>query len=338
MDILLALPLIGLSLLAAVLPAVLYSVVIWWLDRYEKEPWGLLAATFVWGAVPAIFLSLTAELVLGIPFYAVFDEAVGQVIEGSAIAPAVEEIAKGFAIFLIFLIFRREFDGVMDGIVYGALVGFGFGMTENVIYFLGGLIEGGAMGLVMIIFLRTMVFGLNHGLFSSITGIGFGYASIAAKPWQRWLAPLMALGTAVLFHAVHNTFTSLGVELCWPILISILSDWGGVFVIMVIIFLAWDREKKLIVQELSSEMDAGILSQADYEIVASYWGRVTAQWRALSKYGFSQARKLRKLHQLATELAFRKRRLHILGQEGRGEAEITRLREKIKDLRSEVVY
>lgn len=334
MDILLVLLVTMLSILAAVLPAVLYSLVIWWFDKYEKEPWGLLVVTFVWGAIPAIFMSLMAEFLLGIPFSAVFGDAVGQVIQRSAIAPIVEEVIKGFTIFLIFLIFRREFDGLLDGIVYGALVGFGFGMTENMFYFLGGFREGGAMGWVMVIFLRTMIFGLNHGLFSSITGIGFGYASIANRAWQRWLAPLLALCGAILFHAMHNTFSSLAGELSWPILISLLNDWCGVLIILLIIFLSWDREKRWIVQELSSEVDAGVLSQADYEIVASYWGRIAAQWRAFSRYGLRQARKSRKLHELATELAFKKHRLHVMGDEVRGEAaETTLLREEIKDLR-----
>jgi len=336
-DIISGLLLIIFSILAAFVPAVLYSLVIWWFDKYEKEPWGLLMVTFIWGAIPAIVLSLLAEILFGIPFSAVFGDAVGQVIQGSAIAPVVEEVVKGFAIFLVFLIFRKEFDGLLDGIVYGALVGFGFGMTENIFFFLGGFTEGGVAGWVMVVFLRTVIFGLNHGLFSSITGLGFGYASIGSKPWQRWLAPPLALGGAIIAHVVHNTFTGLATVLCWPILISVLSDWGGVLIMLLIIFLSWRQEKRWIVQELSGEMEAGILSQADYETIASYWRRTSTQWRAFSRHGLRQARKLRKLHQLATELAFKKHRLHVSGNQEKGEAEISRLREEIKDLRAQVV-
>jgi RsiW-degrading membrane proteinase PrsW (M82 family) len=337
MDILLALLLLIVSILAAVVPAVVYSLIVWWLDKYEKEPWGLLAVTFIWGAMPAVFLALVAEILFGIPFSVVFGEAVEQVIQGSAVAPIVEEVVKGLAVFFIFLIFRAEFDGPLDGIVYGALVGFGFGMTENIFYFLGGFVEGGAVHWLMVIFMRTILFGLNHGLFTSITGLGFGYASIADTAWKRWLAPPLALGGAIIVHAVHNTFTGLAVELCWPILISLLSDWGGVIIIALMVFLTWDREKRWIVQELKSEIDEGIISQADYEIVASYSRRVATQWGTLSKHGLRQARKVRKLHQLITELAFKKHRLRALGDTGRAEAEIARLREKIKDLRAQVI-
>lgn len=194
------------------------------------------------------------------------------------------------------------------------------------------------MGWVTVIFQRTVIFGLNHGLFGSITGAGFGYASIATKAWKRWLAPLLALGGAMLLHAVHNTFTSLAAELSWPILISLLSDWGGVLIVLLIIFLSWDREKSWIVQELSSETDAGILSQADYEIVGSYWRRIAAQWRAFSEDGFRQARKSRKLHQLATELAFKKHRLRDLGDTGRVEAEALGFKEEIEGLRTQIAH
>ncbi len=324
------------SLLAAVVPAVIYSLIVWWVDRYEKEPWGLLAVTFIWGAIPAVFMSLVAELILGISFSAVFGDAVGQVIQGSAVAPVVEEVVKGLAVFSVFLVFRSEFDGLLDGIVYGALVGFGFGMTENIGYFLGSLAQEGAADWVMVVLVRTMIFGLNHGLFTSITGLGFGYSSLADTAWERWLAPLLALGGAISVHAVHNTFTSLGGELCWPILISMLTDWGGVLIILLVVFLAWDREKRWIVQELSSEKESGVLSRADYRIVASYWSRISAQWRAFSRHGLSHARMLRRLHQLATELAFAKHQLRVSGRRPPNDREITRLREEIEDLSAQI--
>ena len=37
---------------------------------------------------------------------------------------------------LLFLLVRNEFDNVLDGVVYGAVIGFGFAMTENTLYFI----------------------------------------------------------------------------------------------------------------------------------------------------------------------------------------------------------
>jgi RsiW-degrading membrane proteinase PrsW (M82 family) len=333
-EVLLYLALALLTVLAAVAPAVLYSLVVWWLDRYEKEPWGLLAATFFWGAMPAIFLSLTAEFVLGVPFSGLLGETAAELIQGSLVAPVVEELVKGIAILLVFLIFRSEFDGLLDGIVYGALVGFGFAMTENGLYFLGALLEGDAATWLMVVFVRTLVFGLNHGLFSAIVGMGFGYAAVATRRWERWLAPVVALGAAIVVHSVHNFSTSMASELCWPFLISLVNDWGGVIVIFLIVLLSWDRERRWITQELWDEVSAGTLSQDEYDTAVSYTRRVATQWGALSRYGLREARRVGRLNQLATELAFAKHRFRASTDDTSTKEAISRLRGEIRTLRA----
>jgi RsiW-degrading membrane proteinase PrsW (M82 family) len=325
-----------LTILASVGPAVAYSLLVWWLDRYEKEPWGLLAATFVWGALPAVFLSLVAEFIMGVPFSGLLGDGAADLVQGSVVAPIVEESVKGLAILMIFLVFRREFDGVLDGIVYGALVGFGFAMTENAFYFLGALLEGGVASWVTLVFVRTLVFGLNHGLFSGIVGAGLGYAAIADDTWKRWLAPVLALMAAIAVHAVHNLSTILGSELCWPILISLVNDWGGVIVLGAIVFLAWGRERRWITAELGEEVVAGTLSQQEYDIAASYVGRIGAQWRALSGDGMKAARQIRRLYQLLTELAFAKRRLRSSSGDEMGERIVSRLRDEIGAMKQQI--
>ena len=336
MEVLYYLALIILAIVAAVAPAVFFSLIVWWLDRYEKEPWGLLAATFIWGAIPAIALSLIAELVIGVPFAAFLGEGSAEVAAGSVVAPVVEEFVKALAILAIFLIFRWEFDGVLDGIVYGALVGFGFAMTENCLYLLGALAEGGVVAWVALAFVRTMVFGLNHGLFSGIVGMGFGYASMTASAVRRWLAPVIALGVAISVHAVHNISTALASELCWPLAISLLSDWGGVAILVIIVFLSWNRERRCITEELASEVTAGVLSQQVYDTASSYTSRVSAQWKALVSYGVSRAWQVRKLHQRVSELAFAKRRLQRLPGDKVGERTVSRFREQIKALQEQL--
>jgi hypothetical protein len=249
----------------------------------------------------------------------------------------VEEVVKGLAVFLLFLIFRWEFDGLLDGIVYGALVGFGFGMTENLLYYLAGFLEGGAGNWLMVVFSRTMIFGLNHAMFTSMTGVGFGYASIATNACSRWLAPLLGLAGAILAHSVHNVSTHLARDLCWPVVISVANAWGGVLVILAIVFLSWDRESRCIREELGDEVGVGTISRGDYETLPSYWRRVAVQRRTLSRHGLREARLVRRYHQLATELAFTKRRLRSADASARGVTDVTRLREQIKAVRAEIL-
>lgn len=326
---------ITLSALAAFVPTVIYTWAIWWFDRYEKEPLWLLLVTFLWGAVPAVVISFVVEIAFGLPL-SVLGEVLAGVVETSAVAPVVEEGAKGLALFGLWLAFQREFDGVLDGIIYGALVGFGFAMTENFLYFAGTFMKEGWGAWAMVVLLRAVVFGLNHAFFTSITGAALGYARLATATWQRVLMPLLGLATATFFHAVHNLFTSLVHFTCFGLLISLLSDWGGVFVILVVMLLAWRQEKGWIRQELDEEVSGGILSSVAYEMVSSYRRRLAAQWRVLEQQGWRKMRLLSHYSHLATELAFRKHRWRTLGDEGRNVAEIAHFREKLLLLSGEV--
>ena len=116
------------AILAAAIPTAIYGMLVWWLDRYEKEPPWLIAAAFLWGSLPAIGLALLFELGLQIPLAR---SPIGPDLAAWGLAPLVEEPVKALALVGLFLLARREFDGPLDGIVYGSLVGFGFSMTEN---------------------------------------------------------------------------------------------------------------------------------------------------------------------------------------------------------------
>ena len=56
-----------LSVLATLVPSLITIVILWWLDRYEKEPIWLLSVIFLWGAVPTIILSLIFQILFDIP-------------------------------------------------------------------------------------------------------------------------------------------------------------------------------------------------------------------------------------------------------------------------------
>ncbi len=326
-----------LSLLAGVIPTAIYAAVIWWFDRYEKEPLWLLGVTFLWGAIPAILLSLIVELILGIPVSVLGEGLLTDVVESGGVAPVVEEIAKATALLGLFLFLRREFDNVLDGIIYGALVGFGFAMTENVLYFLGSLFTEGWAEWGIVVFLRAVVFGLNHAFFTSLTGAALGFARLSRLAWEKWLVPPFGLGLAIGFHAIHNVGASLAELNCLTFLFSLFTDWGGVLIVFVVILLAAQQEKKWITQELEEEVARGILSQADYVLTVSYRQRFVARWEALMGWSWQRWRQLGRLFHLATELAFKKYQLRTAGDGEDTRATIARLRSQIVALRGEMV-
>ncbi|MFL7793799.1 MAG: hypothetical protein AB8I69_16770, partial [Anaerolineae bacterium] len=56
-----------LAVSAAVVPSLIYIGVLYWVDRYEKEPKRLLATAFLWGAIPAVLMALVVELFFSLP-------------------------------------------------------------------------------------------------------------------------------------------------------------------------------------------------------------------------------------------------------------------------------
>src|SRR5207247_10666817 len=73
-------------------PTLLYAVLLWWLDRYEKEPLPLLLVAFLWGAVPAVVLAVILELGLGFTLeQVILTDQAREIAEASLIAPIVED-------------------------------------------------------------------------------------------------------------------------------------------------------------------------------------------------------------------------------------------------------
>ncbi len=184
------LPVIVASVLAALVPTALYTLLVWWADRHEREPLPLLLAVFFWGAVPATAVALALEgpsqtipqVYEGITRGAILSSALG--------VPIIEEVVKALALLAVVTLASREFDGVLDGIVYGAVVGFGFAMTENIFYFIGAYGEQGWSWWAAVVGLRAVIFGFNHAVFTACTGIGFGLAVLSRRRAWRWLFPL----------------------------------------------------------------------------------------------------------------------------------------------------
>ena len=108
------------------------------------------------------------------------------------VAPWVEEAAKGAAVLLVLLFRRREFDGVVDGIVLAGLSGLGFAFTENVLYFGRAFLAGQEQSLTTGFFavgftfvLRGVLSPFAHPLFTAMTGIGLGIAARTNNPTTR---------------------------------------------------------------------------------------------------------------------------------------------------------
>jgi len=322
------------SVIAGIVPTIGYVLLVWLVDRYEKEPARLLVVTFVWGAIPAVILSLIFETILHIPL-----DALGvatDFVSSSIIAPLVEETVKALALWGLYLFIKAEFDDVLDGLVYGALIGLGFGMTENVAYFLHSYGEGGWLQWLVTVAVRSLLFGLTHAFYTGIVGAALGYARLARDKWKRRWVPVAGLAAAMIFHAIHNATASAFIFVCPGILFAVASDWAGVLLLLVIILLAWQKEKSWIVNEMREEVALGIISAEDYATISSPRPRATAYWRYWQEQGWQQARHWRQLTQRAVELAFKKHQVRVTGRESPRGLGVMELRQHILALRAEM--
>ena len=322
------------SLLFAVIPTLCYVAIVWWCDRYEKEPFWLLAAAFLWGAVPAILLAIGGEVILD-PASGAGSDLGRELISSSIVAPIVEEFVKALALLIIFTRFRDEFDGVLDGIIYGALVGFGFAMTENFFYLIDEFNAGGWDSFGTLAFFRTILFGLNHAFFTAFAGAGFGLARSSRSRAFKIFAPLVGLLIGIGFHALHNLGATLTSATILSLGISLIANAGGVLIIVVILVLALRQEKRWIAEELRPEI--GILLTVDeYRTAQSPVQRMKARRRAVSSLGLARSRKVGQFYNLLTELAFRTHRY----RNGRASAKDLRviplLRDRIARLRPQM--
>jgi len=296
------------GIVSAVLPVPVYLSLVLWIDRYESEPLWMLATAFFWGALVAVFIAFVFNTASSVAVAVMTEsmeagEAFGAVIS----APIVEESAKGLILFILFLK-RDEFDGVVDGIVYAAMAGLGFAMTENIQYYGRAVLEGGGGGLTAVFILRGTVAPFSHPLFTSMTGIGLGLARQSRNTAAKVAFPVVGLLLAISMHSIWNgsvvIFGGVG------FLISYVIIMFPAFVIMlVVIFLALRREGQVVREFLHPDFHGGLLTSQEYNQLCTIRGRIGASFRAFSRGGVGHWRACRQANQIASELAFHRSRV-----------------------------
>lgn len=305
--------------IAAVTPVPTFAFLVLQLDRYEHEPWQVLVTAFLWGALVATFIAAIFNDVIGGVVNSLVGDQLGEVLTASAVAPIVEETAKGVALLLLYWILRHEIDNVLDGIVYGSLVGIGFAMTENILYFGRILQEEGLIGLGILFYLRVILGGFGHALYTGTTGAGIG---LAREAHRGWLVPIFVVGgyiLAVLQHAAWNFIAATLVPALLPEdtspvfllfvvmpVTSLVLTAPGILTLLAIAYFAWQREKRVIRDFLRDEVPLGVLTDDEYARLPSWRGRFRTELAALRRRGLRAFFAQRDLHQAATELAFRK--------------------------------
>jgi RsiW-degrading membrane proteinase PrsW (M82 family) len=297
-------------------PALLCSYLLYWLDRYEKEPKRLVGGIFLWGAFFATLVAGIAQMVLQtITEVASGSRAAGVLAGATLFAPVTEEVLKGLAVFLVFAVLRHEFDSLLDGIVYTGVVALGFAATENALYLYSGYRADGGEGLIQV-FVGRVVLGIwDHPLYTSFFGMGLAISRLSRRLLVRVVAPLAGLALSVTFHSLHNSLIVLFGGLLAAL--ALLVDWLGWVFLAIVIIAAARAEGRLVARELVEEVDAGMLSARQLHVASSSLRRMFAVGKSLRRGRF---RATTGFYQACAELAHKKNQLRKVGEE-RGTSE-----------------
>jgi len=321
------------------------------IDRNEKEPWRLVLVSAAWGAIVA-----TSLVIWGESFWEAV--AVRTLVPGPGLDAArafsaglLEELGKGTAVLLLFLVMRNEFDDVVDGIVYGAAVGLGFNFMETLTYMtnLYAIFSPEGAGGIAAGFqwYARQVLGLfmGHATYTAFVGAGIGIARQLPSRRKKVVAIVTGFVVAIAAHFSWDAWLSF-----FPIETSVLGlievhlrtiVMTGPFTagVVALLVLGLRNESVALSEQLRQEaaMDAGAVLPAEVEILANPWRRFRERLRALDRRGVGAYVRLARLQAAQLDLAME--RWHRERQEIDAPLEAEdELRGQIRTLRQQAAF
>ncbi len=321
-----------------------YFLVIKAADRYEPEPNGLLAAMFVWGAVLATLTALIGNAVgEGVLAAVVGVNPGAQALEASTasfVAPFVEESSKGFGLLVLWAlsaVWVKEFDGPLDGVIYGGVIGLGFTLTEDVLYVMRAASESGVGGFGATFVLRTVLNGAGHASFTGATGLGVGLAVISRNPLGKIFWPIVGWCGAVTLHGVHNLLCTYRYADGAGLVVKLLVFWGLNFAYFLALIALALRDRSLVERQLQGELGR-LLDAREYQITTSAKMLVPlSNWHSLQR-GSGGYRACRKKQLELIELAFLKEAKSRGDRSSALDVKERRLRASIAQSNSQGIY
>ena len=299
--------------LASVVPAVVYGAVILAVDRTDPEPKRLIAFAVGWGALAAVVLAIVLEVIAIGVLSATLGPTGGTILGSTVVAPLAEETTKGLALLILLLFLRNHLDNTLDGIVYGALIGLGFALTENIGYFAFAYLDGGVGSVGELFVVRSLVNGLGHEVYTALTGAAIGWArGRHGRGGWRGVMPVLGWSAAVAAHGLWNTGSILIGVLIEGANFSLIkaSLVAGPFLsvpplalVIGLIVVARRHERETVRRHLGTEVWLGVLSPAEWSVAADPRQRRLAVRAARTAGGRRAGRAQRRFFRLAIRLA-----------------------------------
>ena len=184
----------------ALAPGIAIGLFIYYKDKHEREPLGLLFLSFLYGII-----STFVTLYISQPFEQFLilkeDDVVDQFVNAFFKVALIEESCK--FLFIRFILYNnKNFNEPFDGIVYSVMVGMGFATFENITYVFQYGIQTG--------FLRMFTAVPAHGAFAVLMGYFLGKAKFTHH--REISYSIIALLIATFFHGLYDYFWFISFE------------------------------------------------------------------------------------------------------------------------------
>ncbi len=198
-------------IIIALAPVLIIVFYIYFRDKYEKEPIGILLRTFIAGCLTVLPILPVEEFFTYIwQNYAEsnFPHFMTAFFHSFVVASFTEETFK-FLAFLLLVWRNKNFNEKYDGIVYAVFVSLGFATVENILY----VIDGGAGTGV----LRAFTAVPAHAIFGITMGFYLGLAKL--EEYNKSANILKAILIPILLHGIYDFIIFLNIN--WVLLFFI---------------------------------------------------------------------------------------------------------------------
>jgi RsiW-degrading membrane proteinase PrsW (M82 family) len=193
------------ALLASLAPVLIILFYIYFRDKYEKEPLGMLIKALLLGVVIVLPVIFVERLLMN---FMPQSRVAAAAWHAFVVAGFSEELFKFLALYL--LIWKSpSFNEKFDGIVYAVFVSLGFAGVENVLY----VMDGG----MQTAFVRALTAVPAHAIFGITMGYYLGIAHMYKELRSSYL--MRALLIPILLHGIYDFI--LMVEIDWLLLLFV---------------------------------------------------------------------------------------------------------------------
>ncbi|GIF16926.1 PrsW family intramembrane metalloprotease [Actinoplanes teichomyceticus] len=283
------------------------------LDFLEREPAGLLMVAFAWGGLVATSVSIPGSLALENLIAKLGSPGLAADWGAALAGPSVEEIAKTLGVVAIVLIARSQVNSVLDGVVYGALVGLGFQIVEDIVFAIGAVALAGQGDEVQPVITTFLVRGFlagvwSHTLFGALAGAGIGYlvVSTGRSHRRRITVAGLALFGAWASHVLWNSplfREGLGNGAVALLAVLVFKGLPPLLLILHLVRRAHDREAEYYVARLAELNDPQLITEGELRALGSGSRRAAARRHAADRAGRRARATVRRLQRAQARLA-----------------------------------